>query len=63
MTFNSLREKIDSIDLKAESSSLSVDEIHLRATTVKSLADLEHAKIMDLRQKAKIRWALEGDEN
>ncbi|GJU00433.1 putative RNA-directed DNA polymerase, eukaryota, reverse transcriptase zinc-binding domain protein [Tanacetum coccineum] len=58
-----LCEKIDSIDSKAENSSLSIDEILLRTTTVKSLAGLEHAKIMDLRQKAKIRWALKGDEN
>ncbi|GJS41994.1 RNA-directed DNA polymerase, eukaryota [Tanacetum coccineum] len=47
----------------AENSSLSIDEILLRTATVKSLADLKHAKIIDLRQKGKIRWALEGDEN
>jgi hypothetical protein len=59
----SLRDTLDSIDKKAESSSLSSVDIDTRSNTVKALSDLEHLKIKDLRQKAKCRWALEGDEN
>ncbi|GJW45390.1 cytochrome P450 [Tanacetum coccineum] len=62
-TSTTLRQKIDSLDSKAEISPLSEAEINTRTTLVKSLADLEHRNIMDLRQKAKTRWALEGDEN
>nr|GEV60261.1 cytochrome P450 [Tanacetum cinerariifolium] len=62
-TSTALRQKIDSLDSKVEISPLSEAKINTRTTLVKSLADLEHRNIMDLRQKAKIRWALEGDEN
>ncbi|GKE50488.1 putative RNA-directed DNA polymerase, eukaryota, reverse transcriptase zinc-binding domain protein, partial [Tanacetum coccineum] len=49
--------------LGAETSPLSSAEIDSRATLVKKLADLEHIKIKNLKQIAKIRWATEGDEN
>nr|GEU83518.1 cytochrome P450 [Tanacetum cinerariifolium] len=55
MVSNDLRLKIDGLDMKAESSFLTNDEIMSRTAYVKSLADLEHAKLVDLRQKAKIR--------
>ncbi|GJT93091.1 cytochrome P450 [Tanacetum coccineum] len=61
--FLALRNKIDTLDSKAKVSSLTDSEIISRNTYVKSLTDLEHSNIMDLKQKAKIRWALEGDEN
>ncbi|GJT17712.1 putative RNA-directed DNA polymerase [Tanacetum coccineum] len=38
-------------------------EVESRITPVKSLADIEYGKVKDLKQKAKTRWALEGDEN
>ena len=62
-TFRDTRIKIDCIDNKAETSPLSSAEIYSRATLVKKLADLEHIKIKNLKQIAKIRWAMEGDEN
>ncbi|GKA93191.1 RNA-directed DNA polymerase, eukaryota, reverse transcriptase zinc-binding domain protein [Tanacetum coccineum] len=58
-----LRKKIDYLDIKAETAFLTQDKIIARTHNIKALADLEHGKIMDLNQKAKIRWALEGDEN
>ncbi|GJZ85907.1 RNA-directed DNA polymerase, eukaryota [Tanacetum coccineum] len=58
-----LRNKIDTLDTKAEVSFLTDSETIPRNTYVKSLTDHEHYNIMDLKQKAKIRWALEGDEN
>ncbi|GKE01924.1 cytochrome P450, partial [Tanacetum coccineum] len=57
------RLKIDSIYNKAETSPLSSAEIDSRATLVKKLANLEHIKIKNLKQIAKIRWAMEGDED
>ncbi|GKA92040.1 hypothetical protein Tco_0813965, partial [Tanacetum coccineum] len=58
-----LRNKIDELDMKAETSFLSSVEVESRITLVKSLADIEYGKVKDLKQKAKTRWALEGDEN
>jgi hypothetical protein len=58
-----LRNKIDCLDTKAESSPLSSTEVESRTMSIKLLADFEHRKVKDLKQKAKIRWASEGDEN
>ncbi|GJS33342.1 hypothetical protein Tco_0531724 [Tanacetum coccineum] len=49
------------LDLKAVIDSANV--LSLVMEMVKQLADLEHKKIKDLHQKAKVRWAIEGDEN
>nr|GEW35802.1 reverse transcriptase domain-containing protein [Tanacetum cinerariifolium] len=38
-------------------------EISNRLSYLKQLDDLEHIKRLDLMQKAKINWAIEGDEN
>nr|GEZ41580.1 hypothetical protein [Tanacetum cinerariifolium] len=58
-----LRNKIHCLDTKAESSPLSPFEMESRISSIKLLADFEHRKVKDLKQKAKIRWASEGDEN
>ncbi|GJX24082.1 cytochrome P450 [Tanacetum coccineum] len=55
--------KIDEIDLRAEKSLLTVADVNWRINLVKALADLEHHKLKDLKQKSKIKWALEGDVN
>nr|GEV14604.1 RNA-directed DNA polymerase, eukaryota [Tanacetum cinerariifolium] len=39
------------------------DLIRERSNLFKDLQDLNHASSLDLIQKAKIRWAVEGDEN
>ncbi|GKD17256.1 RNA-directed DNA polymerase, eukaryota, partial [Tanacetum coccineum] len=59
----SLRNTIDPIDTKAEISPLTTHDIENRTFLVNELMDLEHHNLKDLRQKAKVRWALEGDEN
>ncbi|GJW00157.1 putative RNA-directed DNA polymerase, eukaryota, reverse transcriptase zinc-binding domain protein [Tanacetum coccineum] len=58
-----LREKIDEIDRRAELSPLSATDVDVRMEKVKLLAEMEHRKLKDLRQKAKMKWDLEGDEN
>ncbi|GKD86312.1 putative RNA-directed DNA polymerase, partial [Tanacetum coccineum] len=61
--FTDIRNKIDQIDIKAESQPFSSDEVSSRISLVKSLATIEHVRLKDLKQKAKIRWAMDGDEN
>nr|GEV41631.1 putative RNA-directed DNA polymerase, eukaryota, reverse transcriptase zinc-binding domain protein [Tanacetum cinerariifolium] len=52
-----------SIDTLARTSTLSFTDIESRAEIIKDLHDIEYRHLTYLRQKAKIRWALEGDEN
>ncbi|GKB58652.1 RNA-directed DNA polymerase, eukaryota [Tanacetum coccineum] len=61
--FCEVRNKIDRLDNKAELAPLCPAEIESRINSVKLLANLEHQKVKDLKQKAKVRWASEGDEN
>ncbi|GJU73342.1 hypothetical protein Tco_1264747 [Tanacetum coccineum] len=58
-----LRNTLNIIDIKVETSPLTQVDIDSRTFVVKELFDLECHKINDLWQKAKIKWALEGDEN
>ncbi|PWA81456.1 cytochrome P450 [Artemisia annua] len=58
-----LRNKIDSLDNKAESTFRSSTEVEERNNSIKLFANFEHRKVKDLRQKAKLNWACEGDEN
>ncbi|GJX99476.1 putative RNA-directed DNA polymerase, eukaryota, reverse transcriptase zinc-binding domain protein, partial [Tanacetum coccineum] len=45
-----------------EGGPLSSYEATARINIVRDLTALEHSKILDLRQKTKIRWAMDGDE-
>ena len=58
-----LHNKINSLDNKAESTLLSTSKVEERNFSIKLLGNLEQCKVKDLRQKAKQRWAIEGDEN
>ncbi|GJX86494.1 hypothetical protein Tco_0337268 [Tanacetum coccineum] len=58
-----LRHKIDILDTKAETTPLSSSDVIIRTKSIKLLADIDHRKLKDLRQKAKLKWAVEGDEN
>ncbi|GJZ22274.1 cytochrome P450 [Tanacetum coccineum] len=59
----SLRDMIDAIDTKAEISPLTTQDIKNGTLMVNDLMALEHRNLKELGQKAKVRWALEGDEN
>ncbi|GJZ18718.1 hypothetical protein Tco_0554841, partial [Tanacetum coccineum] len=58
-----LRGKLDDLDNKAEMGPLTPTDATARIDIVRELTSLERKKVMDLRQKAKIRWAVDGDEN
>ncbi|GKA48742.1 RNA-directed DNA polymerase, eukaryota [Tanacetum coccineum] len=63
MSMDKLRETLYKIYLKAEVAPLSANDIELRSLTVKELSVIDHLRLKDLHQRAKSRWALEGDEN
>ncbi|GJZ99753.1 hypothetical protein Tco_0672304 [Tanacetum coccineum] len=47
-----IRSRIDEIDLRAETSLLTTADVNRRINLVKALADLEHHKLKDLKQKS-----------
>ena len=58
-----LKDKKISLDLKAKNGGLYVTDIENRLSLMKQLDDFEHFLRLDLLQKAKKKWAIEGDEN
>ncbi|KAK9065009.1 hypothetical protein SSX86_016392 [Deinandra increscens subsp. villosa] len=58
-----LKEKIGKIEMAAEGRDLTDSERADREGWVKRINELESFKARDLRQKAKIKWAVDGDEN
>lgn len=58
-----LKQWVCDLDLIVESRSLFSVEIENRIEWKKKILELEHRRNMDLRQKAKIRWAIDGDED
>ncbi|GKC23726.1 putative RNA-directed DNA polymerase, eukaryota, reverse transcriptase zinc-binding domain protein [Tanacetum coccineum] len=57
-----LKNKVTYLELKAESCDLDDNEIACRLSSLKDIEDLEYLKRLDLMQKAKIKWTIEGDE-
>ncbi|GKA93672.1 putative RNA-directed DNA polymerase, partial [Tanacetum coccineum] len=58
-----LKQKVEVLDFKAENGCLDNFDIDNHVSFIKELKDLEHLKNLDLMQKAKIKWAIEDDEN
>ncbi|KAJ9542726.1 hypothetical protein OSB04_029232 [Centaurea solstitialis] len=62
-TKESLIQSLTDWDLKAESGDLATDNKERRESILFELSQVVHKENLDLRQKSRIRWALEGDEN
>jgi hypothetical protein len=58
-----LLKSISDIDLQIDKGEATKQDMELRLRSLKELGDLERVEAMDLAQKAKIRWGIEGDEN
>lgn len=58
-----LTDKIEALEITAESRLLTNDELQNRLLWKKELFELDEAKGRDLRQKARIKWQVDGDEN
>ncbi|KAM0025678.1 putative RNA-directed DNA polymerase [Helianthus debilis subsp. tardiflorus] len=58
-----LAKKIDSLDMKAETTVLSEEEVQSREIWVNKMVELEENNLEDLKQRAKVKWLTEGDEN
>ncbi|XP_021984793.1 uncharacterized protein LOC110880606 [Helianthus annuus] len=61
--FSLTKEEVEALEEILESRDLSEEEEWVLMENRKVLADIELAKSMDLKQRSRIRWAKEGDEN
>nr|GEW66521.1 RNA-directed DNA polymerase, eukaryota [Tanacetum cinerariifolium] len=57
-----LRAKVDNLNIKVESG-LNETEIEERLSYLKKIEDFDRLKNLDLMRKAKVKWAIKGDEN
>lgn len=55
--------KLIEIDRVLDQGGTNTDILKQRMELMKSLTDLESLEAMDISQKAKVRWSIEGDEN
>lgn len=58
-----IKKKIEDIDLHAEDGPLRAELVKERSDALQRLKTIEAGRILDLKQKARTKWALEGDEN
>lgn len=58
-----LKAYVDLLDTMAEHDGLLDSDVKNQLELLKQIEELEHIKSLDLKQKAKIKWAIEGDEN
>ncbi|GJV67006.1 RNA-directed DNA polymerase, eukaryota [Tanacetum coccineum] len=59
----SIQSRLIELDKSFDQGKCADDLIQERSNLLKDLQDLNHASSLDMFQKAKIRWAIEGDEN
>ncbi|KAJ0938354.1 putative RNA-directed DNA polymerase [Helianthus annuus] len=60
---DSAKEEVAEIEAILESRDLTEDEEWILAENKKVIAEIEQAKTMDLKQRSRVQWAKEGDEN
>nr|GEY89976.1 RNA-directed DNA polymerase, eukaryota, reverse transcriptase zinc-binding domain protein [Tanacetum cinerariifolium] len=60
---NNLKKDLHNIDLLLDKGETNLDDIKKRDDIRKALQDFEQLKLKEVAQKAKIKWAIEGDEN
>ncbi|XP_024964818.1 uncharacterized protein LOC112505099 [Cynara cardunculus var. scolymus] len=60
---NSLKRSLDSFDIKVENTTLSMEEISSRKDILMKIKAMEENKVKELKQKARLRWVVDGEEN
>ncbi|GKC83167.1 RNA-directed DNA polymerase, eukaryota, partial [Tanacetum coccineum] len=57
------KEDLEALDAAIDNGDGSVETVTKRMEVVKSLQDINKLQAMEMAQKAKIKWSIEGDEN
>lgn len=58
-----LKSELDKLDIKAEEDALSVEDHASRADLKCKIYEMEKKELLDIQQKARLNWAITGDEN
>nr|KAJ0203968.1 hypothetical protein LSAT_V11C500292530 [Lactuca sativa] len=58
-----IKRRVQEIDLLAEERTLTEQEICEMRTNFQKIAEMEKAAVLDIKQRAKIKWLIDGDEN
>nr|KAJ0202639.1 hypothetical protein LSAT_V11C500288120 [Lactuca sativa] len=58
-----LKQRIHAFDLEAESRELNGCKLSERQDGLQKIAEIERMALDDLKQKARIKWVVDGDEN
>ncbi|KAJ0533359.1 putative RNA-directed DNA polymerase [Helianthus annuus] len=61
--YTSKLKRLESLEIAAEQRSLKQNEIEERVSCKSYIQEADRLKTMDLKQKARVKWAKEGDEN
>lgn len=61
--YNKIKEGLVNLEEVAESRSLSSAEVEKRAEYKERVLEFDRLNLLDIQQKARVRWAIEGDEN
>ncbi|KAM0001698.1 putative RNA-directed DNA polymerase [Helianthus debilis subsp. tardiflorus] len=56
-------DQLEALELLAETRSLSMSEIEARTECKRNIMEMDKLKLMDIKQKSRVRWATDGDEN
>nr|KAJ0209923.1 hypothetical protein LSAT_V11C400201510 [Lactuca sativa] len=54
---------VERLDHEAEKRNLTEVELEQRRDSFKKVAEIEKFKALDIKQKSRIKWAVDGDEN
>ncbi|KAI3509571.1 hypothetical protein L1887_24947 [Cichorium endivia] len=54
---------VSQLEKKAESRDLTESELETRSQCLQKILEIEKTAVLDLKQKARVKWAVEGDEN
>ncbi|GKE47909.1 hypothetical protein Tco_1479167 [Tanacetum coccineum] len=57
------KEELTKLDATIDKCEGNVDIVNRRSSVLKSLQEMEKLQSLEAAQKAKIKWAIEGDEN
>ncbi|GJR82178.1 hypothetical protein Tco_0152963 [Tanacetum coccineum] len=60
---NVLKQELTDLEMAIDKGDVSTDFMYKRMEVVKSIQEMDKLNAMEATQKAKIKWAIEGDEN
>ncbi|XP_021975318.1 uncharacterized protein LOC110870445 [Helianthus annuus] len=63
LVYNEKMAMLENLELQAEERTLSSSELENRAECKKFIMEMDRVKVMDMKQRSRVKWAVDGDEN